>query len=210
MDREVDRQLAELLADPAYAKVLRRLAGEASRRWHITLEDARRSVLSAIGEPTTLQRIHEAVRHARATGNLGYPTVITRNSLLKLLCKDAVRPRHHPLPSVEQDLDIDQTWTSLSSPSEEEPLAQLQDLQARGQVRRVLAEFATKNRVSARQANLLRRRLLDGVSYEDLAAELKSNYTALRSRFHAAKRRFLQYVNDHHPELRELLAHWGR
>jgi hypothetical protein len=209
--REVDRQLAELLADPGYARVFRLLTGEVRRRWQMGLRDARRIVLSAIGDPVALASIYAATMQARDAGRKPVLAgVISRRRVIDLLRKDAARPRHRPLPIGQQEIERDPGFRTLSTSGDDAPDVQIQRSQAGEYVRRTLASFAEQGLDCARQANLLRRRVFDGASYQELAVELGCNENALRGRFCAAKKAFRQFLKDRDPARRNAVALWGR
>jgi DNA-directed RNA polymerase specialized sigma24 family protein len=209
--READRQLAELLADPGFAKVLLLLVAEVRRHWRMGPQGAHRIVLSAIGEPAALASIHAAAMRARDAGQK--PTlagVISRRRVIDLLRKDARRREHRSLPAGSQAIEQDPAFRALSAPGEEAPDAQLLRSQRSVRVRGAISAFAEQSPDCARQADLLRRRVCEDTAYRDLARELNCSENALRGRMCAAKTAFGKFIEHRYPDLQDVVARWGR
>lgn len=213
--REVDRQLEELLADPAYAKIVAMLADELRRRWRMETKRARRTVLSAIGEPAVLASIYVAATAARDAGK--YPSlaaVISRRRVLDLLREDVRRKAHRSFPAASEEIEKDPGLRTLSTSGDDAPDVQLWRSRQSQWVTRAMASFAEQSPNNARQAALLRRRLFDETAYRDLAVELDCSENALRGRLCAAKKAFGKFIEDRYPELspdlQDIIVPWER
>jgi DNA-directed RNA polymerase specialized sigma24 family protein len=102
---------------------------------------------------------------------------------------------------VPDDIDastVVEAWRSLP---ERDPRVQLEIQQLGAMVQNALAEFATQGIAQQRQAQLLRRRVLDEVSYSELGAELQCTESALRVRVHKATQAFRKHLRECHPEI---------
>jgi len=197
-----DQQLVALLADALFERILRLVAREVVTRWHTSWPDARRLVLSAIGEPAVLAGIHDAWF---AAGERGLAKVIVRRRVLDLLAKDA-RPRWHTElpndPDVSSgELRLDRFEADVRHAS----VARIAACTIVERVRHALDCFAAQGSVQRRQAHLLQRYDLDEVTYAALSAELACSTTALRVRVHKARIALLKHIRGCHPELAELL-----
>jgi DNA-directed RNA polymerase specialized sigma24 family protein len=197
---DAERQLRELLADAEYRRTLEHLGREIERRWN--RRDGYQVMLSAIGEPRALASIHAAVR----ANNRPLAYLISRRRALDLLRRDTGRPDHEPLEGSHIELASDHVLPSRYVPQADGSEARIVDGLERERVRGVLREFAKKNRITARQASLLRRRILEEASYHDLARELKTGPGSVRLRFFSAKRAFRRFVELRYPGLRVLLV----
>jgi DNA-directed RNA polymerase specialized sigma24 family protein len=202
---ETKQQLDVLLADPGYSRTLALLTREVMQLWRVSYLDARGFVLSAIGEPTALASIYEAWVAARATGeNRTHPLLISRRRVIDLLRKDARRPGHSSLPVAANEIEGDETLGSLHTDPQRDPEVQLQRQQCIELVRRAIACFGGQGKAQERQAELLKRRALDEITYAKLSVELACTENALRVRLHAAMRAFHRHILSCHPELLSL------
>jgi DNA-directed RNA polymerase specialized sigma24 family protein len=194
-------QLRELLADPQYMRTVHILTAEVAYRWN--RGDAPQVVLSAIGEPDVLAAISAAVR----TNKQNLAMLISRRRVINLLRRDATRHGHLPLSQHESDGSQELVDTSPDG----DPVTKLQHLDACKRVHLVLARFEVEApvRTRSRQANLLRRRFLEGASYRDLSVELRRSHAAVRVRILFAKRAFRRFVELNYPDVRKLLVQWG-
>lgn len=199
------QQLEELLDNQEFLKIVDLVAKEVMRFWNIPYQAARSFVLSAIGEPETLSRIHGAWSAARQTGERGLAKLIVRRRVIDLLRKDA-RPGHHcSLPTTADAIDAAPVSSTFGDLVQRDPRIQLELQQIIERVRGALACFAAQGRIQERQARLLHRYALDDESYAELAAELASSEGALRVRVHKAMLALRKHIRDCHPELEELL-----
>jgi hypothetical protein len=205
---ELERQLQELLDDALYARVVSVLAKEIGRRMRMQADDARRYVLSAIGDPPVLREIYDVftrVRDSDSAQGADALRLISRRHVLKLMRKDAIRPRHQSFSSWE--VDLDGALRSLYTLGEGE--RQLQDRQLREHVNLVLARFAAVGPAQSRQADLLRL-LLEGVSYKELLVRLEiPSENAARVRAHEAKIALRKFIEVEWPGLRAHVAPEG-
>ena len=102
-------QLDDLLGEPDFLRIIELISKETMRSWSIPCSVARGLVLSAIGEPETLARIHDAWFLAKQNGESpGLAKVIVRRRVIDLLRKDARQTNHCSLPSVEEPIETDQ------------------------------------------------------------------------------------------------------
>lgn len=193
-------QLEELLADPAYARTIRLLTREVMAKWNYSRDAARGSVLSAIGEPRTLASIHQAWMQAKTGIDPHLPAVISRRRMLSLLGRDARRPNHRSMSTLDTELAAEQGLRAIRL-VQPDACTQLECLQLIYLVRGALACFGATGIIQKRQARLLQRRMLDEVSYRELAAELACSKNALRVRVHAALRALYRHIERCHPEL---------
>jgi DNA-directed RNA polymerase specialized sigma24 family protein len=157
-------------------------------------------VLSAIGEPRALASIHQAWMLAKAGIDPHMPAVISRRRVLDLLDRDARRPNHRSMSTLDAELDAEQPQHALRLVPPD-PCTQLECLQLVYLVRGALACFGATGIIQKRQAHLLQRRKLDEVSYRDLATELACSKNALRVRVHAAMKALHRHIERCHPEL---------
>lgn len=191
---ESQHQLHELLADCDFERALTIAAGDVMRLWNMSYDTARGFVLSAIGEPAVLAKIH----HAWMEPNHGLGKVIVRRRVQDLLRKDARPASHCSLPAMPDELGPDTT------PGIGQDLEWKVDLERRLFAQRILEVldcFAELGPVEHRQAGLLRRRVLDEASYSDLSTEMSTTGNALRGRVHVALRAFREYLRASDPEL---------
>jgi DNA-directed RNA polymerase specialized sigma24 family protein len=199
------QQLEELLDNQEFLRIVDLVAKEVMRFWNIPYTAARSFVLSAIGEPETLSRIHSAWSAARQTGELGLAKLIVRRRVIDLLRKDA-RPSHHcSLPATADAIDATPAPATFGDLVQRDPRLQLELQQIIHMVRGAVACFAAQGRIQERQARLLHRYALDDESYADLAAELGSSAGALRVRVHKAMLALRKHIQACHPELEDLL-----
>jgi hypothetical protein len=205
---ELERQLQELLDHPLYARVVSMLAKEIGRRMRMQADDARRYVLSAIGDPEVLSEIYRVFVHVRDSDSAQGANelrVISRRHVVKLMRKDAIRPRHQSLSSWE--VDLDGALRSLYTLGEGE--LQLRDRELREDLKRVLARFADEGPTQSRQAGLLRL-VLEGVPYEELQARLAiRSVNAARVRVQKAKDALRKFIELEWPGLRAHIAPEG-
>lgn len=194
------QQLAELLNVPEYQRTIDAIANEVVAKWGYSRGDARRTVLSAIGEPSALASIHAAWLRAKTGGPAGLPALITRRRTLDLLVKDARRPGHSSMPPASDELDAETTQESFII-ADLDPRAQLECQQRIQLVRAALTCFAAQGLIETRQAHLLRRRVLEEAPYRDLAVELNCKEAAVRVRVHAALHALYRHILWCHPEL---------
>jgi len=199
------QQLEELLQDSSFLRIIELVTREVVRFWRVPYKTARGFVISAIGEPETLARIHDAWSLARQSGELGRAKVILRRRVIDLLRKDA-RPIHHcSLLGGADAGEIEQAPGSFDDLVQRNPRVQLELQEVISMVRGALACFATQGPIQRRQAQLLHRYALDDVDYAELAVELASSEGALRVRVHKAMLALRRHIRECHPELEELL-----
>jgi len=201
-----EHQLEELLGDPEFSKIIDLTAKEVMRSRRASREATRSFVLSAIGEPKALADIYDAWCSARATGgSLGLTKVIIRRRAIDLLRKEA-DPTGYALRSEERHIaSTDWTLGVFDDSVQRDSRAQLELQQLIQRVRDALARFADRGMTQQRQAHLLRRHILDEVNYSDLSIELGCSQGALRMRVYKAMHALHRYVQEYHPELRDLL-----
>ncbi|HEX7840766.1 MAG TPA: hypothetical protein VF469_24985 [Kofleriaceae bacterium] len=196
----------DLLQDPGFLKVIDLVANEVMRYWNVPHRTAHGFVLSAIGEPETLGRIHHAWILARNTGgNPGLAKVIVRRRVIDLLRRDARQTNHCSLPAAADADEIDAAL-AFDELLQRSPRAQLELQQIIWLVRGALACFATQGRIQERQAQLLRRYALDEVQYSELSMELACSENALRVRVHKAMLALRRHIGVCHPELEDVLG----
>lgn len=199
-------RLQDLLRDPGFLKVVDLVASEVMRCWNVPRRTAHGFVLSAIGEPETLGRIHDAWILARNTGeNPGLAKVIVRRRVIDLLRREARQTNHCSLPAA---VDADEIDAALAFHEllQRSPRAQLELQQIIQLVRSAVACFATQGRIQKRQAQLLRRYALDEVPYPELSIELACSENALRVRVHKAMLALRRHIGVCHPELEDVLG----
>jgi hypothetical protein len=198
---EPTQQLEELLRDPGYTRTIALLTREVMTRWRRSYAEAHGLVLSAIGEPTAIARIHEAWLRGKAGDKPKLAALISRRRVLDLLGKDARRPGHTSLPATQDEPDADGALDVIETCADHDPKAQLECKQLIQMVRGAIACFAALGTVRQRQAQLLQRRILEGASYAQLSIELVCNENALRVRVHAALKALQRHILECHPEL---------
>lgn len=194
-----EQYLDELLADPEFLKILALAAKEVMSRWDASYGVARGFVLSAIGEPRTVEQIHAAWMAARVSGDRpALAKLMVRRRVIDLLRKDA-RPGEQT-ESIEDD-----AHEPASEALDGDPRAQLEVKELIAMARAALACFASQGVIQRRQAELLAQRL-EHASYEQLGRELGCNVTALRVRAHNAMVAFRRHILECHPELEDLFT----
>jgi DNA-directed RNA polymerase specialized sigma24 family protein len=199
-----ERQLKTLLEDPVFLKAIALVTREVTRKWNYSNTAARRSVLSAIGEPMALDCIYHAWTAWRARKpdeKLVHPIVIIRRRVLDLLGRDARRTGHSSLPTTADDIEETENSALFDKNSQRNPLVQLEHWQIIQMIQRAVACFAAQGVVQRRQAELLRRHAFDEISYSELSVELACAEVALRVRMHKARRALLKHILVCHPEL---------
>lgn len=200
---ESDHQLAALLANPSFERILRLVAREVMTRWHLSWSVARLVVLSAIGEPAVLAGIHDAWFAAGDRRSLA--KVIVRRRVLDLLGKDA-RPRWHTELPADTDLGSGELPIDrFDADVQRVVVGQIAHRKLVESVRDALACFAGQGSVERRQAHLLQRYDLDEITYAELSAELGCSINALRVRVYKARIALLRHIRGCHPDLEELL-----
>jgi DNA-directed RNA polymerase specialized sigma24 family protein len=198
-NQQLEEQLEELLADPGYQKLIVALAKHVMSLWGFPFPDARRYVLSAIGEPKALSEIHAAFVSAKNGGDKTYPALFSRRRVIDLMRRDARKVGHISLP--EESEGHGEALTSHHSASHCDVEEELQRHQFNEMIRRAVERFGQKSKTRRRQANLLQRRVFDEVDYSTLSEELTCNRDALRVRMHAAMRAFYRYIRRCHPDI---------
>lgn len=205
-----EKQLRELRGDPDFKQLLSQSAKRLMRSWGFSYADAESYVVSAIGEPSALARICEALNAVRsAEGRKDAEStrrarcelaVICRRRVIDLMRKDARRPDHFSLPMSSDDAD--QLETSFVRSSRSLDIGdELQRHELKQMVQRALDCFGHQGDNEERQALLLRRRQLEELDYPSLSIELSCSQGALRVRLHAAMKAFYRHVERCHPEL---------
>jgi RNA polymerase sigma factor (sigma-70 family) len=199
------QQLEALLRDDEFAKLIDVAIAEVMRVWNVPRKTAAGFVMSAVGEPGALARIHREWFSAKERGTgFGLARVIVRRRVFDLLRCDARRPHHESLPPRVDD--VDGTLSSLDDRVHRDPHAQAELKEVVHLVRQALRRFEAQGPVEARQARLVQRYALDETTYSDLAAKLACSESALRVRVHKAMRALRKYIESCHPELEELLG----
>lgn len=198
---ELAQQLEELLRDPAYRKTIAALTWEVSTKWRQSRGDARRLVLSAIGEPTAFAVIYAAWIAGKTGAGPKLAAVISRRRVLNLLRRDARRAGHTSLPITADELDRDGALEVAETRAIGDPHVALACKQLIQMVRGAIACFAAGGRARQRQARLLERRILEEASYAQLSTELMCNENALRVRVHVALKALQRHILECHPEL---------
>jgi DNA-directed RNA polymerase specialized sigma24 family protein len=205
------QHLEELLEDLEFLRVMDLAAQEVMHLWRLSLADARRIVLSAIGEPAALASIYEAWTDARARGtSRGKAKIIIRRRVIDLLRKDTRRAGHTSFEdAADKDAADDDGDELVGEPSAQQlqrsPYTQLKTSQLIHSARDALASFATGGKIQRRQAELVYRRAFQEVSYVQLSRELGCTETALRVRLCKAMRALQRHIRARHPELLELI-----
>lgn len=196
-------QLDELLGNSGFLKTVDLITKEVYHVWNLSVRDAYRVVLSAIGEPATLACVYAALSPKQ---NLALARVIIRRRVIDLLRKDA-RPNNHCSlsPSAADGAEPQCPPGAFDDPLESTPRVQLEVRQVVELVRTALDGFAAQGDKQQQQAQLLQRYVLDEVGYADLSVELTCSKTALRVRVHKAIVALRKYVQTCHPELEQLL-----
>jgi len=161
-------QLDELRSDSDFRKLIGLVAKEVVYHWNVPHATAAGFVLSAIGEPTTLTCIYNAWRAAKlAEGSFGFAKVIIRRRVIDQLRKEA-RPRARvPLTAIHE---ADATPGSAADRALSDPRAEVELHQAIERLLTAMACFASQGKSQRRQAQLLRRHVLDDVDYVKLSA----------------------------------------
>jgi DNA-directed RNA polymerase specialized sigma24 family protein len=198
--------LRELFAEPEFQRIVDLVSREVARSWSIDGKTARDFVMSALGEPDVLRRIHTAWFVARQLGtSLGLAKVIIRRRVIDLLRRDA-RPSSHGTLAVADDAGLEAAFEAPHQVRPVDPRLRLQLLELAHRLRCAIDCFATQGKTQQRQAQLLRRYALDEASYADLSIELACSENALRVRVHKAMRAFRNHVDECHAELENLLG----
>jgi DNA-directed RNA polymerase specialized sigma24 family protein len=204
-------QLDELLADSQFARMMALMTKEVMHRWNVAHEAARCLVLSAIGEPKAIAHIYKAWTEARETGRgFGLAKVIVRRRVLDLLDRDA-RPAGHSSfqtvsDEIESDAKLDLADGAFDNLLQRNPQVEIEYRQIIHMVRAALSCFATQGEVQLRQAQLLQRYALDGMTYEELSRDLACAPGALRVRVNKAMKALRRHILGRHPELRDLVG----
>ena len=203
IERIATQQLDALRDHAEFPRLVRGAATEVMRAWDVPRKTAAGLVMSAVGEPRTLDSLHQS--WFSPDGNaVGLAKVIVRRRVLDLLRKDVRRPHHESLPLAADQ--IDRALGSLADDAQHDPRAQAELNQLVAMVRAALQSFATLGPIQARQAELLQRYALDEVEYPVLAAQLACTQNALRVRIHKAMRALRRYIEAWYPELEDLLG----
>jgi DNA-directed RNA polymerase specialized sigma24 family protein len=191
------------------------VAKEVMYHWNVPHATAAGFVLSAIGEPATLLCIYNAWRAARrAEASFGLPKVIIRRRVIDLLRKEA-RPRAlAPLTAIHESdatrgsaadralSDLDTFHGGLG----DDPRGEVELRQATERLLTAMACFASQGESQRRQAQLLRRYVLDDVNYAKLSAELSCTENACRVRVHKARLALRKHIRECHSELQDWLV----
>src|ERR1700742_3320299 len=85
LNLDLEAKLTELLADARFVKAIEGTAREAVATWRVPLEEARRTVLSGLGEPDALRTVHDAW----TAGKIALARLIIRRRMLELFARDA-------------------------------------------------------------------------------------------------------------------------
>ncbi|MEO7731597.1 MAG: hypothetical protein ABIY55_11535 [Kofleriaceae bacterium] len=180
---------------------------EVTRSWTMPYNSARGFVLSAVGEPTTLEQVYRAWTFARQHGHsLGLAKVIVRRRVIDLMRKDA-RPGHHcSLSDTSADTPYEPGIESFDEVVRRTPQTQLELRQLIQLVREAVECFATQGSVQRRQAKLLERYALDEASYAELSVELSCSEAALRVRVHKAMIALRRHIHECHVDLEDVLG----
>jgi DNA-directed RNA polymerase specialized sigma24 family protein len=155
--------------------------------------------MSAIGTPKAIGSIHRAMREARESqpAKFGKVRVIVRRRVIDLLKDDRTSDRQSPLPDLEQA----EFYTSEPDPEESIQAFQLKEL-----ISRALDHFGAQGEVRERQAYILRRQTLEGVSYAELSVELQCTIGAIGLRLRDAREAFRKHIERDYPQLTEWLS----
>jgi DNA-directed RNA polymerase specialized sigma24 family protein len=204
-------QLDELLADSQFATVIALMAREVTRRWNVAHGTARCLVLSAIGEPKAIADIYKAWAEAKAVGKTcGLAKLIVRRRVLDLLGRDARPTGHRSLQTVGDEIELDTELASVDGAFDNllqrNPQVEIEYRQIIHMVRAALTCFAAQGEVQLRQAQLLQRYALDGMTYEELSRDLACAPGALRVRVNKAMRALRRHILGRHPKLRDLVG----
>ena len=194
VELDLDAKLTALRADYKFLKAIEGTAREAAANWHVSLEEARRTVLSGLGEPNALEQVHGAW----ITGKTALAKLILRRRMLDRFGEDARRPNHRSLAPVE---DGDVGLGRFGADTGPSPFEQL----AAGQVVEcaldALACFAAKGDKQHDQADLLRRYFSEETPSAQLSAELACSQVALRVRVCKALKALRKHIRKYHPEV---------
>lgn len=204
VDSDAARRLGALFDDDEFPKLIDGATAEVMRTWNLPRATAAGFVISAMGDPKTLASIHDEWAKARTLGKgLGLPRLIVRRRAFDLLRCDARRPHHESLPPTSDDLGVlaDRAHQEACDPCEQAELKQIAEL-----VRGALRSFAEQGPTQARQAWLVHCRLLDELSYAELAEQVACSAGALRVRIHKALQALRRHIEAHQPEIAELLG----
>jgi DNA-directed RNA polymerase specialized sigma24 family protein len=191
----------ELLENADFSKTIAVVAREVGLRWQVCDEVARGLILSAIGEPETLANIH----HAYSSGQTRRAKLIIRRRVIDLLRKDARRENHCSLLETADAHDAEYVIAVLPEAAERSPQVLLEFQQIVARVRTALESFAARGTVQERQAQLLRRYMLEEIGYSQLSIELMCPENALRVRVHKAMLALRRHVQQCHPDLQNLV-----
>jgi len=185
-------KLTALLADCKFLKVIDGSAREAVINWGVTLAEARRTVLSGLGEPRQLAQIYDAW----ISGKTALAKVIVRRRMLDLFSDDARRPNHNSLP------DVDHAGLGgFAADPQANPLERLLAAQTIEAALAALACFAAIGGRQREQAELVRRRFIEEAPYAQLSTELGCTQNALRVRLFKALEALRKHIAKDHPEL---------
>lgn len=191
---DLDGKLARLLADPGFRKAIDGAAREAVANWGVPLDEARRAVLSGIGDPGALGPIHDAW----IAGKTGLAKVIVRRRMLDRFAEDARRANHR---SIALAVDADLGLAASRVDAGPGVLERLVVDQAIEHALAALTCFAALGDKQHEQAALLRRYFIDETPYPQLSSELACSRPALRVRVCKALRSLRTHIASHHPEL---------
>ena len=198
-------EIHELLEDPAYKRALRMIATEIMRSWGIAYDVAHGYVMSASGWPMTLHEIYDVWRSRSAAEKWGLIATIVRRRTFDLLRKEAPRRDHCPLDHLEDELgELVADCRDLLFTRN--PLRSLESGLLIHGVRAALTCFSMQGSIQARQADLLRRHIIEQSPYRQLSKDLACNENALRVRVCKAKYALKEHILRCHPELPELIA----
>jgi RNA polymerase sigma factor (sigma-70 family) len=186
-------ELYELLRDEHITRHLYTCAKQVEHSADLPYRLAHGYVMSAIGDPPVVEALHRA----RSNGRFGLARLIIRRRVLDLLRRDGRRAHHLSLH--DSDADAESVVAEDATPD-----VQVEQREIVSNVRSALASFAQQGPMQHRQAQLLRRSVLDEASARELSAELGCNEKALRVRLHSAKAALLRHVQTCRPELEYL------
>jgi hypothetical protein len=202
-----NNKLEQLLRDGDLLKVIELVSREVVRFWNMPSHVAHGLVISAIGEPATTTQIYDAWQAAKQTGkSLGLPKVMIRRRVIDLLRKDARPATHCSLTTRTDGARVTHDAPSFDDLVQRSPQTQLELRQLIDLVRTALACFATQGKAQYRQAELLRRHVLDEDSYSELSEDLGCSEAALRVRVHKAIMALRKHIHECHGELEHVLG----
>lgn len=191
---DLEAKLTALLADGKFLNAIEGAAREAVANWRVPLEEARRTVLSGLGEPDALRQVHDAW----TAGKTALAKLIIRRRMLDRFAEDARRPNHASLALAE---DSDAGLGRFGTDAGPDPLERLVADQVAERALGALTCFAAMGDKQHEQADLLRRHFSDETPYVQLSTELECSQVALRVRVCKALKALRKHIAKYHPEL---------